>query len=379
LALDAYRLASQQFEIELEAFGAARRGNGKGKDPEAIRCALSGLGAPPDAPLNPILLVPSPTLEGIHKLFATGEPSLGLFHDDAGEFLGGHAMNTENRMKSAAGLSRLWDAGEFDRVRAGDGAHKFYGRRLAMHLMIQPVVAETVLSDEVLTGQGLLARTLLAWPASTIGERLYVEADLAADTDLLRYRDRMRALLSTKPTLRVGTRNELEPRALCLTPEAKRIWIAAHDAVEADQKSGETYSGVRAWASKSPSQILRIAGVLTLTENPDAGAVQASTIERAAALADYYLSEASRIVGTASVPQEIRAAEALRDWCQREGIRHLHSGAALRCGPSCIRTASGFNAAIGVLERTGWAARIEGGCEIEGAMRRRAWTMWRRS
>jgi hypothetical protein len=50
-------------------------------------------------------------------------PTLGLFHDDAGEFIGGHAMNKDNKMKTASGLSRLWDCGEFDRVRAGDGAH----------------------------------------------------------------------------------------------------------------------------------------------------------------------------------------------------------------------------------------------------------------
>jgi hypothetical protein len=68
-----------------------------------------------------------------------GRPSIGLFHDDGGEFIGGHAMNSDNKLKTASGLSKLWDEGVFDRVRAGDGASKHYGKRLAMHLMIQPL------------------------------------------------------------------------------------------------------------------------------------------------------------------------------------------------------------------------------------------------
>lgn len=371
--LDQYRDDMQMHEIALTAHEAAVRAASKGKDAGAIRAALEDVGPPPTAPLNPIFLVPTPTLEGIHKLYATGRPSLGLFHDDAGEFLGGHAMNSENRIKSAAGLSRLWDVGEFDRVRAGDGATKYFGRRLAMHLMIQPVIAESVLSDDVLTGQGLLARTLLAWPDSTIGHRPYVEVDLTADAALASYRRHISALLTREPVLRAGTVNELEPRALTLTADAKRVWIAVHDAIEADQKDGGMFASVRAWASKSPAQTLRIAGVLTLIEDPDAGVIHAEAIERAALLVQYHLAEAVRIVGTTSVPVEIRNAEALRDWCHRERITYLHSGSALQFGPASIRTAAAFNAAIEVLERTGWAIRIEGGHKIDGAMRRRAW------
>lgn len=372
-ALDQYSTDMQIYNFALQAHEAASRAAAKGKKVDSIQSALEDLGPPPSAPLNPILLVPTPTLEGIHKLYATGRPGIGLFHDDAGEFLGGHAMSAENRTKSAAGLSRLWDAGEFDRVRAGDGAQKYFGRRLSMHLMIQPVIAESVLSDDILTGQGLLARALLAWPASTIGYRPYVETDLAVDPDLARYRRHVSALLEREPNLRAGTINELEPRTLTLTPEAKRVWIAVHDAIETDQQDGAAWASVRAWASKAPAQALRIAGVLTLIEDPDAGVIQAETIERAALLMQHHLREAARIVGTASVPLETRHAEALRDWCHREKRTHLHARAALQYGPGCIRTSAAFDAAIQVLERAGWAVRIDGGYHIDGAMRRRAW------
>lgn len=374
-ALAEYKHARKLFELDAQAFEAASRAASRGKDPDAIRAALGKLGAAPEPPVKPIWIVGTPTIEGLHKLYKFGQPSLGLFHDDAAEFLAGHAMSDDNRAKSAAGLSRLWDSGEFDRIRAADGAEKFFGRRLAMHLLMQPVIAERILSDDVMTGQGFLARTLLAWPSSTIGTRRYAEIDVSADPVLERYRRTMRELLERPPRMVPETTNELEPRALTLSPSAKRRWIAVHDAIESDMSDGGEYASIRAWASKAPSQTLRIAGVLTLVSDPDASQIEAEEIDRAATLVLFALGEAVRIVGTAAVPVEIRNAEALLAWCHTERIKLLHSGAALQFGPAPIRTKRAFDAAMAELERAGWAAPIEGGCEVDGAHRRRVWAV----
>lgn len=371
-----YTHAKEMYEVELQAFESANRSITKGKDQLAIKSALCDLGSPPVPPLMPLLLVGTPTMEGIHKLYAVGRPTLGLFHDDAAEFLGGHAMNSDNRTKSAAGLSKLWDRGEFDRVRSGDGAEKFFGRRLAMHLMMQPIIAESVLSDDVLTGQGFLARSLLAWPSSTIGTRCYREIDLRTDPEMIRYWARMETLLARGYSLRPETRNELEPRALTLTPAAKRRYIAIHDLIEADMLPGGDFASVRAWASKSPAQALRIAGVLTLVDDADAMTISEDALERGAMLMQFYLSEAVRIVGTSSVPVQVRRAEALLEWCHSSGRRLLHSSAALQFGPAAIRTRAAFDEAIAELEKAGWAQRIDGGCTVDGSHRRRVWAIW---
>lgn len=368
---DAYQQAKAAHDIEERAYQVAARKAEKGKDAAAIRAALAALGNPPESPLAPWLLLSEPTMEGLHKLFQNGRPSLGLFNDDAGDFLGGHAMSKDNRGKSAAGLSKLWDDGRFDRVRAGDGAGKYYGRRLALHLMVQPVIAEGVLSDDLLTGQGFLARCLLAWPASTIGTRQYQDMDLGDDAQLARYWQRMRDLLSAPASLRQGTRNELNPRTLTLAPDAMAYWIEVKDAIEAAMLGD--YAGIHAWASKGGSQVARIAGVLTLADDPGAGVIERETIERAATLALYHLDEAARIVGTSSVPAKVRHAELLRGWCWETGRSLLHSRDALRNGPNAIRTADAFNAAVEVLESAGWAAWIEGGAEVDGRHRSKVW------
>jgi hypothetical protein len=210
----------------------------KGKDPDALHHEMTKLGKAPEAPLKPLLLVGAPTVEAIHKQLIDGLPNIGLFHDDAGEFLGGYSMSQDHRVKTAASLSKIWDVGEFDRIRAADGGSKYYGKRLALYLMLQPVIAETVLSDEILTGQGFLARCLLSWPTSTIGARAYVETDLTADPVMRKYWTCIGRLLSTVPVMRPDSRNELEPRSLSLTADAKRRWIDIHNVIESDMADG---------------------------------------------------------------------------------------------------------------------------------------------
>ena len=373
--LQRYEDDKANFSIELTAHETASRSVNKGKDPAAIKSALFDLGPPPAAPINPMLLVSTPTIEGIHRLYKDGQPSIGLFHDDAGEFIGGHAMNRDNRTKSVSGLSRLWDCGEFDRVRAGDGAEKFFGRRFAMHLMMQPVIAESILGDDILTGQGFLARSLLAWPSSTIGSRLYVDIDLSTDSALAAYRSRITEHLQTRPTLREDSRNELEPRSLSLTPQAKVRWTSIHNALERDMRDGGDFASVRAWAGKAPAQILRIAGVLTLMADPDAGVIHTDALDQAAKLMAFSLAEAVRVIGTSQVPTEIRHAEALLCWCHSEQMKFLHSGAALQFGPNVIRSKQAFDNAMNELERAGWAVPVDGGCEIDGKHRRRVWAI----
>ena len=148
---------------------------GKGKDAAGIKAALQALGAAPEPPLIPLLLVCRTSAGRRDPATDSRTAESRPVSNDGGDFLDGDAMNRDNRTKSAASMSKLWDPAILMgtcRRRAG----KFYGRRLALHLMVQPVIAEAVLSDELLIGQGFLPRCLLAWPQSTIGTRRYVEA-----------------------------------------------------------------------------------------------------------------------------------------------------------------------------------------------------------
>jgi hypothetical protein len=362
-----------EYRAELAVHQSSLSTAGRIKDEQERRRAILNAGPAPVEPLLANLICSEPTLEGLHKLLMGGRGNLGLFSDEGGQFFGGHAMAKEHVAKTAAGLSSLWDSGVFDRVRAGDGASKVFGKRLAMHLLLQPVIAERVLSDSVLSGQGFLARCLVAWPESTAGTRMYVERDLSTDHDMGRYWRTMTELLNKPLPLKDGSRNEIAPRALVLAPGAKRLWIAAHDEIEKLNSRDGEYAQIRSHSSKAAEQAARIAGVLTVVDDPEAGTISADTIQRALELVDFYLSEALRLAGTAEISPEVKRAEALLAWCHERSKILVHSAELVRLGPNCIRERRHLAQAMDELERAGWAASVDGGMEIDGSHRRSVW------
>ena len=346
----------------------SKKGKGVG-----LADALRKLGPSPPPPLRPTLIAADFTAEGLAKLLAAGRPSIGVFTDEAALVFGGHGMTKETTARTAATLCKLWDSGTLDRIRAADGAVKLWGRRLALHLLAQPVIAERALSDDVLAGQGFLARCLLAWPAGTAGFRPYCVESLRDDHALRVYSERLAELLRAPLPLKDGERNELNPAALRMTPAAAELWLSVHNTIEAQMAPGGRYATCKPWASKTPEQCLRIAGVLTLIEHRQVQVIEDETIERAAELALWHLNEAVRLAGTAELSREVRDAEALLDWCHVTGRTMLHSRDALRLGPARIRERETFGQAMGVLQCAGWAAPVVGGAVLDGKHRRNVW------
>lgn len=372
----AYELEQRAHAAELAEWEArcadAKKAAGKSKG-VGLADALRAIGPAPPPPLIPRLIVGDFTAEGLAKLLAGGWPSVGAFTDEAALVFGGHGMTKETVTRTAGTLCKLWDNGTLDRVRALDGATKLYGRRLALHLMAQPVIAERALSDDVLAGQGFLARCLLAWPESTAGTRSYRAESLRDDPALARMACRLGELHRQPLPLAEGERQELRPRALRLSPDAKVVWVSLHDAVEAGMGPGGQFATAKPWASKTPEQALRIAGVLALLESDAVQTITADTMARAAELALWHLHEAVRLAGTAELSPEVRDAEALLNWCHETGRALLYSSEALRLGPARIRDRGAFTRAMGELERAGWAEPVEGGMELDGHHRRNVW------
>src|SRR3546814_16947954 len=81
-------------------------------------------------------------------------------------------MADESGWRTGAGLSSCGDGTPVKRVRGGDGVSILKGRRLSLHVMVQPGIAEGLLADPMLQQQGLPSRLLVAAPASIAGTRM---------------------------------------------------------------------------------------------------------------------------------------------------------------------------------------------------------------
>jgi hypothetical protein len=246
---EAYDEAFPSYENQRIAWEKAREHamkKAKG-DRGAIKYALDALGPAPTAPLQSMLTCPEPTYQGLCKYFPSGQPSVGVFSSEGGQFIGGHGMSEDNKLLTASSLSSLWDGEPIKRVRAGDGTLVLPGRRTAMHLMAQPDVAAIMLSDRMLLSQGLLSRCLITAPESISGTRAWREPSDSADAVIKRYGARILALLEHPLPLADGKTNELAPRVLQLASDARKIAGGQHHrhrlAGGVDRGDGEREAG----------------------------------------------------------------------------------------------------------------------------------------
>jgi hypothetical protein len=170
-----------QYKAALREYEAVRQGHlmriKKAKDDaesaDDLIHMLKEIQAEPP-PRKPFFIVSEPTAEGLVISLRDGQFSQALATDEGGEFLGGYAMSEESELRTITLLSRLWDGSPIDRVRATEKEHTtLFGRRLAVHLMVQPEIAHRLLAKSLYRSQGLLARFLIVAPTSLIGTRLH--------------------------------------------------------------------------------------------------------------------------------------------------------------------------------------------------------------
>jgi putative DNA primase/helicase len=296
----------------MEAFRAEQGTRQKG-DPE------------PQEPLLQSLTVGNATVEGVSRLLKN-QSSVGVFSPEGGEVLGGHSMKDANRMGAMAFFLKAWSAESLDVMRGGAGFTSLLGRRVALHVMVQPILLRQLLSDPLADGQGFLARCLIAQPESLAGHRPFNGDNPAEHPAVQAYAQRMGQLLDTKAQLYEGGDGyELDPRALSLSADARALWVAFYNAIEAEQADGKELAHARAFASKAAEQAARIAGVITLFNDPGALEVGASAMDGAMEVMKFYLGEHLRLMGTGKQEQADSRLRTLLDWMQLQG--HIVSNA----------------------------------------------------
>ena len=361
-----YRDQLQQWDVETAAWTAERKKieHDKKLTYHERQLALMALGMQPPAPLQPFLTATEPTVEGLIKAWVYAPAALGLFSAEGGQFIGGYGMSEDNRLKTAATLSALWDGTKITRLRASDGCTILQGRRLSLHLMVQPSVAATFLSDPVLRDQGLLSRILVAAPESIAGTRQYRNTDPVDEAAIRAYAAHLLVILKTPWPLADDKRNELNPPALKLDAQAFEIWKAFYNRIERRCSKNGDLTGIVDVASKAAEQAARIAGVLTVIENKGAidsngiaAEINAATMHNAVAIADWYVGEALRLHQSGCTNPDLIRAQLLLEWFwQRGGEADLRD--IIRMGPPAERSKAAAEQTLRILISHRWVRVI---------------------
>jgi hypothetical protein len=377
---ESYEVNRSNYENDQAAWEKAREEvlkKGKGERGR-IKDGLDSLGSAPQRPLEPLLTCPEPTYEGIVKLFSIGSPSLGIFAAEGGQFIGGHGMSDDAKLRTAAGLSAVWDGEPIKRVRSGEGVTVLPGRRLSMHLMAQPEVAQKWLGDHLLVDQGLLSRVLPTAPDMTSGAREWREPLPEWDVEIRKYESGLLDIFERVIPLASGTKNQLEPRVIPLCPIARDLWIEFYKHIEQRLGSDGDLEPVRGLANKLPEHAARIATVLTLIRDFEAGQVGSEEMRGGIALGDHYITEALRLVGLSKVKGELRLAQRLLDWLVNKWKEPMVSLPDIyQRGLNAIGDQTTARKLVEILQEHGWLTKKEGGGTVAGVRRRDVWIIVR--
>lgn len=356
------------FEATHEAWKIERNAAKKSTEGD-IRTRLEALGPEPKRPHPAGLLVDMGTMEGILSMLQRRD-SVGLFSDEGGSFLNGYAMARENdrRTKTATVLSSLWDGKPIREERRGGSLRLRKGKRMALHLLVQPVIAQKLLADREMEGQGFLSRLLIVEPKSTIGSRFWQPAPESARVALRIFTERIGQIFAMP-------RNRT---TLTLSGEAASAWVALHDELEEQIGQDGELEAIRSFAAKTPEHATRIASVLALFENP--GVNEISSLNSGVALAKFYLNERLRLFGKLAEPYA-EDAQRLALWLKEKWPEDWISlSDILQNGPNRYRRERSFveKKLLPLLEGAGHIKGPPQRAKVQGRVRRQAYRVTQR-
>ena len=303
------------------------------------------------------LLLSDVSYAGVVEHLLIGRPSAGLFTDEAGTFIGGPAMRAEYQAMTQAGLSSLWSSGNLSAPRRSKSRSlDRSGIRLSAHILSTPSVATRILSDEGMWEQGIFARCLMVSAKSLAGSRRYVSVDVTKTVAVLQFHRQVRALLERPLRISPLPQCGLDLPAITLSPFAKKVWEKFFAESEMHLSPQGDLVPIKGMASRASEQVLRLAGVLTLVNDPSSSTILPETVESAVELVRYYLRQ-GLVIHNKEVRQKGNfIASKLLEWFKSQSAdRPVSHTTVLQYSP--CRKATTAESAIQILVENGWVRK----------------------
>lgn len=339
-----------------------------------IESQLKELGPQPEAPPEPLIICPEPTFEGLCKLMIRSRPSLGIFSSEGGQFIGGYGMSADNKIRTAAALSEIWDGESIKRVRGGDGTIILAGKRLCMHLMVQPNIGTNFLSDIELQDQGLLSRMLISSPLSTAGTRFQREVKPESNAALHKFDRVINNILCLSLPTKEGYKNELKPNLIIMQEKTLALYKRFSDHIESEIASGKSLESIKGFANKLPEHAYRIAATFAAFDNLATRELKPRYMEMGIEIAQYYCAEVLRLFNEKKISPDIKLAARLLNWFHNKWKEEYISLPDIyQRSLNAISTKEEALKIVNLLVQHRWLEEVQGKQLIKGQVRQKVW------
>ncbi len=266
-------------------------------------------------PNNPKQLVNDITIESLLDRFIFGtNQNISWVTDEAGQFFGGYSLKSDGVANALSSLTKLYSDGTASRERSQRSNHATplttaYDVRLTIDLAGQNAVIKPAMCDEMMNGQGFLARCLLSFEPSLIGERVWnskerLTTDPKDDPRLIAFWQRCYLLLDPPPNERNNERVDLP-----FGENARQYLADFQQFIETRQKVGKDLANFRAFASRMAENATRIATLFAFFDCQKA--VNVEYLQRAFLLVEYSINERLRYL---DIPNGKNECEELIEW-----------------------------------------------------------------
>src|SRR5579885_947499 len=269
----------------------------------------------PIIPILPELFFEDVTQEALVLQISDGWPSASLWSDEGALVLNSHGMQN-NTAKFVALLNRLWDGKPFTAHRKTSKNLTVSNRRLTVSLMMQPLILQQMLAKNngINRQSGFMARSLMVFPDSAMGERFYQEPS-DSQTALSSFHQRIIDCLNESLTLDKDGCHELP--TLHFSDQAKAMWVSFFNEIEANLS--DKWACIKDFASKAAENTARLSALLYLFSGEE-GQIGCEVTEQAIEIIRWHLCETRRIFF--SRPRSSQHADAIKllEWINEKSF-----------------------------------------------------------
>jgi hypothetical protein len=197
-----------------------------------------------------------------------------------------------------------------DSIRRGRSNDHLVHPALQVALCVQPEAALDLIGSRAAEGRGLLARLFFSLPESKVGYRLLTPPAMPVE---------LNDYYGTQIQRHLDFPIQVEPSLIQLTPEAGKLLLHFREQNEIDLRPEGALSLARAWGSKLPGGLVRIAGVFSAFANRQD--IDAETMQCALQFAPYLTGHYEHIASIAGADQHVDVARRIDRWLLKKGLR----------------------------------------------------------